>query len=95
MASGFTQLLKAFGIDFDPEEIKREALKFQQIMLDIDARLAQLQAQNRALAHHLGMEVDNDGSGQSAGSGQTGNRPLAGTNTIETKANIGTTGAGN
>lgn len=59
--SGLLQLLKAFGIDFDPEEIKTEALKFQQMMLGIHSELQSIRQRQDALAKHLGMELPNDG----------------------------------
>ena len=58
--SGLMQMLSMFGIEFDLEEIKVEALKFRQIMLDIDSRLTALQRQQDALATHLGMELHNE-----------------------------------
>ena len=60
--SGLMQLLSTFGIDFDPAEIKAEAMKFQAIMLSIQNELIVARAERAAIARHLGVTFDGPAS---------------------------------
>jgi hypothetical protein len=53
MANGLMQMLKAFGIDIDPEEIKKQANDFKTIMQGIETALAQIKAQNDCIIAQL------------------------------------------
>ena len=71
MASGIMQLLKTFGIDIDPEEIKAQALQFKALGDSIDARLAIIQAQNAAIMRAL--KIDDENGAQNIGPTNSGN----------------------
>lgn len=69
--SGLILMLKAFGIEFDPEEIKQEAFKFRDVLVSIEHRLERIEAMNAAIALHLKIE------GVANGRSETGGKPAA------------------